>query len=764
MVIFLNLILGSYLKVTLKDYNGNDFKYMESVAGDVTACEAECDKFDFCLGFSSHPKGNMTQPCWLKFMLAKKTYRDANSFNGSVYIRPNMEKVISRALTPILPGFIIDQGVGLNNSIVPIPYKPLTSLDLPYQVNKTYLLNGESIATCNTQSCYTVDMHGHLTDSYTMDNVVSKPEHFIATRTAISNHFHIVEATYYPFNGPFLSMKYTLAACMTECFHSNECKYVYFNPTSFQCALLQIINTTSLVYNYSTFNNDLILMAKNWTITTDFAVLPNFKLSGGTLFVQRTAGSCFKACNNACSFNYDTYECTGYGTTFINRTISPTIKNEILVINRKITGFNAILIPQLFIETSASPLLVNEALKLTKIVDEIHSCQTNNCNATILSKSSVTQNIPFNNKAVIAMDPSKLTIRNLRLWQNNNTILKEFKTNSIFALNTTMNYAFNESARYIGTAVFQVAIMSLFDCLKGCLDIARCVFASFDSGACTFASNYTISETVILGRDYIGYIKRDYVNYNISVDTGPSFDFYTSVNATTADKCLTFCIVDCYGVFYNPSTLECIMSSLPITNTTANVHFVHFSKVSVVVSLPSMKSTITDQTTEIKLVDIINTSTIQSKSHESPESSKIKSTQDTSQNAHYILPTEYIVTAEETTLVRQTRHVRLAQSTSEYVLEDSTVVEIQEESTQSTQNSFTTAIIKKQIVDTSESKIGDKTIFIIVVIVGILVSILIIAKIVGHFTKKKRVSLKRRTTINTVGSVGSTRDINKRTF
>ena len=618
------------------DYVGNDIAFFYSTTSSL--CTAKCDLNNKCVAVQYHTDSD---ECYLKSKYPKEAYLPNHCDHCSIYQKQGTSSPFSNAFMD--NGWFIDENISV------------TSDDMTF--NKAPFDWGTSVnATCEQKNCFAKQRWNFpsLYSGYDSKYVVYTRGYFFATRTAVSNHFTLVVASSYSgFSGPFLTPKYTMAACMSECFHNPQCQYAYYTRVLTKCALLSYIDTSKLVTDLTNYLGDIQIVAKTWQYNSTYSALPNYILTSiGISFPSgNTVSKCLKYCtdNNipVCTFDYTLNTCR-YFLFFDLSKLSNTTSNVMTFIQN--SASNAEIVP--FFAREGSPILTFS--KMTTSVG-LSTCQTDPfCNFIVQDGLSNILKLYYANfedesTAIMGMGPLILTIKvkgtsyisqvpgyivqpkisvsasssisvpNFdfeKCWGTASclyyTNFKQFSNligatilpaSSIFVSKTTVGNQFIELSNVTSTLGANVVILgrTLAQCLNNCL-YSTCTYVFYDLSnfKCSFYDVsqivYSSSLTNQYSQNIVTYKRMSYLGYSGFSDVVPTLNLSTLIWLNkTEGFCISSCEVQayCYGVIYCSFYKQCslVLNIKPI-NTQPDARYIWYRKLKILTTEVEVRTTI----------------------------------------------------------------------------------------------------------------------------------------------------------------------------
>ena len=356
------------------DYYGNDITNFSPMS--VDDCLSECDKLKDCLAVQYHAESSS---CWMKWKYPLEV-RYSAAPSQAMYYKDGFTSPLSISLKDV--GWYIDENLESDSE------------NLPYNgPDKDFIA---SSAYCESTSCFVKTIiPAKIKSGYDSTKISHSLGLTLSTRTAVVNHFVLLNYTHYiGFNGPFLTPKYTMAACMTECFHNPQCQFAYFSRNSLKCALLSHLNMSSLIYDYDNYSADMQILNKTWQYDAQFSALPNYVASilypvnAINTLTNTTAASCLKQCNSVdfaiCSFDYSLKSCIKSIFTDLNSlfmSLSFSSANAMTFINKGVIG--ADIVPFLSRPATTEPAVVSN-FQSQIIPTELLEQTLSNCSVNLL--------------------------------------------------------------------------------------------------------------------------------------------------------------------------------------------------------------------------------------------------------------------------------------------------------------------------------------------------------------------------------------------
>ena len=317
----------SYDRFLNHDNSGSDIVYIKPAT--ALECQTACTQNPQCVAIQS----NGGDDCWIKWKFPIEAHID--NICTPPHVCDGYFKV--GAVSPLSNAFA-NKGWFIDENIRSTPDDDLT---IPGPYNWATTIN----ATCELNNCFAKQFRGFpgLYNGYRSSDLSYQAGNFFATRTAVSNHFTLLQFTEYSGSIQFLTPSYTMSACMTECFHNPLCQYAYFSRNDLKCALLNNIDRSKLIYDMASYRGDMQIVNKTWQYNTAYSALPNYNLItvGGISVNAISADACLRYCTTynkpACTFNYNANTCIYYASIDLND-LKNTTNNAMTFLLNSATG------------------------------------------------------------------------------------------------------------------------------------------------------------------------------------------------------------------------------------------------------------------------------------------------------------------------------------------------------------------------------------------------------------------------------------------
>ena len=538
-LVFLHVLVSlgfsavTYTNLRNDDYVGGDIAYIRGV-GNYILCQNYCTSNPQCLAVQY----NYGKDCYLKWKYPEESHLD-NYCTGTgtnvcdIYTKDGYSSPLSNAF--INKGWFIDENVQAttDDSITPSPF------DWAVTVNNS----------CELKKCFAKQRWGTtgLYEGYGTSDLVHKVGFFFATRTAVSNHFTLLQFTEYSGSIQFLTPSYTMSACMTECFHNPLCQYAYFSRNDLKCALLNNIDRSKLIYDMASYRGDMQIVNKTWQYNTAYSALPNYNLItvGGISVNAISADACLRYCTTynkpACTFNYNANTCIYYTSIDLND-LKNTTNNAMTFLLNSATG--AEIVP--FFTRESTQFFESGSVGNVMHALHIASCQNSLfCTHVIVTGSLSGYNtnkkyVVLKEDAVVPMGmyPWKLTfkVRSLSYTQQQGYIVQPFA--QINCANSVPNPSFSYSS---------------------CWQTSNCIWGTYSNSGSGIQCPTVPSISSSTGQTQMLVIKTTIATQYLELhNISYSNPLYTRLAISLA-ACLSLCFITplCSFVFYDTSAILC---------------------------------------------------------------------------------------------------------------------------------------------------------------------------------------------------------------